>query len=92
MFKESLKNKDEEYVKSLKRFGDDIDSLIQNMKKQYIEMRDLYKRELIEIEGEFMREWKTILDKNASEINALFEKQRQKEEEYIEKWADLEAE
>ncbi len=56
MFKESLKNKDEEYVKSLKRFGDDIDSLIQNMKKQYIEMRDLYKRELIEIEGEFMRE------------------------------------
>jgi len=92
LFKESLKNKDEEYVKSLKRFGDDIDSLIQNMRKQYVEMRDLYKRELIEVESDFMREWKGILDKNANEINALFEKQRIKEEEYIEKWADLEAE
>lgn len=55
-------------------------------------MRDLYKRELIEVEGEFMRERKSILDKNANEINALFEKQRVKEEEYIEKRADLEAE
>ena len=78
-------------MKSLKRFGDDIDSLISNMWKQYVEMRDLYKRELIEVESEFMREWKGILDKNASEINALFEKQRIKEEEYIERRADLEA-
>jgi len=44
------------------------------MRKQYVEMRDLYKRELIEVEGEFMRERKSILDKNANEINALFEK------------------
>lgn len=44
------------------------------MRKQYVEMRDLYKRELIEVESDFMREWKGILDKNANEINALFEK------------------
>jgi len=79
-------------VKSLKWFGDDIDLLIQNMRKQYVDMWDLYKRELIEIESDFMWEWKGILEKNANEINALFEKQWQKEEEYIEKWADLEAE
>ena len=61
-------------MKSLKRFGDDIDSLIQNMRKQYVEMRDLYKWESIEVESDFMRERKGILDKNANEINALFEK------------------
>ena len=62
-------------MKSLKWFGDDIDLLIQNMRKQYVDMWDLYKRELIEIESDFMWEWKGILEKNANEINALFEKQ-----------------
>jgi len=55
-------------VKALKRFGDDIDGLIQNMRKQYMEMRDLYKWELMEVESEFMKERKAILEKNASEI------------------------
>lgn len=63
-----MKNKDEDYVKALKRFGDDIDGLIQNMRKQYMEMRDLYKWELMEVESEFMKERKAILEKNASEI------------------------
>ncbi len=91
-FKEALKQKDEEYVKSLKWFTDDIDSLIANMRKQYNDMWDLYKRELMEVESEFMWERGAILDKNAQEIDALFEKQRTKESEYIEKRADLEAE
>ena len=38
-----------------------------------------------------MKEWIEILDKNWKEIDALFEKHRTKEDDYIEKWAELES-
>ncbi len=39
---EELKQKDEEYVKSLKRQNDDVDELIQAMRKQFNDMREDY--------------------------------------------------
>jgi dynein regulatory complex protein 1 len=41
-FMEELKQKDEEYVRSLKKQNDDIDEIIQAMRKQFIDMRDDY--------------------------------------------------
>lgn len=42
MFMDQLKNKDEEYVKSLKKQNDDIDDLIRTMKDQFKHMRGDY--------------------------------------------------
>ena len=90
-FQEQLKLKDEEYVKSLQRQGDAIDSMIDLMRDQYKQLRIEYANELNEIEAEFKRERQEILERNKAEIDALFGKHRQHEEDYIEKRANLEA-
>ena len=61
------------------------------MRTQYESMWLLYSTELTECEASFMKEWIEILDKNWKEIDALFEKHRTKEDDYIEKWAELES-
>jgi dynein regulatory complex protein 1 len=56
MFLEQLKIKDEEYVKSLKRQNDDVDELIQAMRKQFKDMREDYIDQLNNIEKAFYDE------------------------------------
>lgn len=49
-FKQELKNKDDTYVKALKKYAEDIDLLIERMKDQTYNMRKFYIEELINIE------------------------------------------
>eukprot|EP00826_Nyctotherus_ovalis_P040402 TRINITY_DN3985_c0_g1_i9.p1 TRINITY_DN3985_c0_g1~~TRINITY_DN3985_c0_g1_i9.p1 ORF type:complete len:671 (-),score=303.89 TRINITY_DN3985_c0_g1_i9:122-2134(-) len=68
---EELVQKDEEYKDSLKRMGDDTDCMIFEMRSQFKEMRDLYAKELREIEAAFNKEREEILKQNKTEIADL---------------------
>ena len=82
---EQLKVKDEEYVKALKKQNDDIDELIKNMRKQFLDMRNDYHEQLDQIEKAFLRERNDIIAKNEEEIRQLFDQHRNLEEEYMTK-------
>ena len=49
-FKHELKNKDDSYVKALKKYAEEIDLLIERMKDQTFNMRRFYLEELENIE------------------------------------------
>ena len=68
---DELVDKDEEYKETLKHMGEDIDTLISEMRNQFKEMRDLYAKELMEIEAAFHKERNDILDRNKKEIEDL---------------------
>ena len=53
--KNELKKKDDEFVKTLKRQAEDIDTLLQYMSRQFVEMQGAYKEELLEIENAFLQ-------------------------------------
>ena len=65
--------KDNEYTKVIKKQNDDIDELIKNMMKQFIDMRSDYKDQLTQIEKQFLREREEILKRNGDEIKNLFD-------------------
>jgi len=85
-FKSELKNKDEEYIKMLKQQSSDITTLIAKMRTQYHTLRRHYEQQLEEIEEAFEHERTEQLSKNKADIEALFEKRRQMEEnEFLER-------
>jgi acid phosphatase class B len=65
---DQLAEKDNEYMKALKKQNDDIDDLIKSMAKQYIDMRNDYGDQLNVIENNFNTERQKILNRNAEEI------------------------
>eukprot|EP00441_Pelagodinium_beii_P046673 CAMPEP_0197620944 /NCGR_PEP_ID=MMETSP1338-20131121/1630_1 /TAXON_ID=43686 ORGANISM="Pelagodinium beii, Strain RCC1491" /NCGR_SAMPLE_ID=MMETSP1338 /ASSEMBLY_ACC=CAM_ASM_000754 /LENGTH=667 /DNA_ID=CAMNT_0043190255 /DNA_START=80 /DNA_END=2083 /DNA_ORIENTATION=+ len=79
-FKSELKNKDEEYIKMLKQQSGDVTTLISKMREQYHTLRRHYDQQLEEIEDAFEHERTEQLSKNKADIEALFEKRRQMEE------------
>ncbi len=83
-FQTELKNKDEEYVKALKRHEEDIELLLARMKGQYETMRSEYCSELDRIEDAFLQERQEVLLENKSELDGIFEKRRKMEMAYME--------
>ena len=63
--------------------SDDIDSLIVNMKSQFMEMRDHYDQQLQNIEAEFDRERAEIIENNKKEIDELFDEHKRIEVMYL---------
>lgn len=49
--KNELKKKDDEFVKTLKGQAEDVDTLLQYMSRQFVEMQNAFKEEMDEIEG-----------------------------------------
>ena len=82
--KTELKSKDDEYVKALKRYAEDVDLLITNMGTQFRKMQLAYHEELDEIENAFLQERREMVDSNQSEMTHLFEKRNQMEQHYME--------
>ena len=76
----TLKIKDEEYVKKLKKITEDIDIMIKKMSKQFTELRNDYARELRAIEESYLEERKDIMNKNKKEIDELLENHKKLEE------------
>ena len=90
-FQDTLKTKDEEYVKSLELQGQNIDKLIALMRIQFKSMRDEYTTQLNEIEAAFKKEREEILAKNNTEIDMLFKKHQETEEYFLEERTKNEA-
>ena len=59
-FKAELKQKDDLFVKTLKRYADDIDLLIERMKDQLFNMRKFYLEELSNVEVRTVKTLKII--------------------------------
>eukprot|EP00802_Teleaulax_amphioxeia_P007750 Tamp_07758.p1 GENE.Tamp_07758~~Tamp_07758.p1 ORF type:complete len:602 (-),score=252.65 Tamp_07758:636-2417(-) len=78
-FQLALRSKDEEYVKSLKRWAEDIDGLLQAMTEQFREQQKQYELETQEIEAVFMQERKELIEANKKEMEMLMEKRRNME-------------
>lgn len=84
--KNELKKKDDEFVKTLKRQAEDIDSLLQYMSRQFVEMQNAYKEELDEIENAFLQDRKDLLDNNHREMKELFDKRSKMEQDFMERY------
>jgi len=83
-FKQELKAKDDEYVKSLKRQNDDVELLLERMTRQFTNLRRTFDDELEEIETACMQERAEVMQANQSELTALMQKRNEKEEQYME--------
>lgn len=80
---EQLKNKDEEYIKAIRKQNDDIDELIEAMRKQFLDMRQDYHDQLDYIEAAFIRERSEIIQRNGEEIDTLLNQHKNIEQEYM---------
>ena len=65
--------------------SEDIDALIAQMKDQFIAMRESYTTELNNIESEFDRERRDVLERNKIEVEHLFKEHRDVEQEFLNK-------
>eukprot|EP00960_Hanusia_phi_P007854 224829-Hanusia_phi.AAC.1 len=83
-FQGILKSKDEEYVKSLKRWSEDIDHLLASMTEQFQLQQQQYEQETEEIEAVFRQERKELIESNKKEMEALMEKRRNMEQAHME--------
>ncbi|XP_075057217.1 dynein regulatory complex protein 1 isoform X2 [Mixophyes fleayi] len=61
---QELKRKDDQYVKDLKKQGEDIDLLIERMEEQVKNLIKTYREELLQIEKSFGLERRELLDQN----------------------------
>ena len=77
--KSQLRDKEEEYVKSLKDQTDDIDTLIVEMHSRTKKMVKAYREELLSIEGAYSQERRELLDSCSSEIEALMKSRGERE-------------
>jgi dynein regulatory complex protein 1 len=79
-----LRSKDEEYVKSLKRWAEDIDGLLAAMTEQFRRQQQQYEVETEEIEAMFRQERKELINANRTEMEMLMERRRNMEQTHME--------
>ena len=72
------------YVKTLKKYGEDVDLLIERMKDQTFNMKKFCLAELNNIENAFMTERKEVLDSQRKEWDDKLEERRFKEIAFLE--------
>ena len=89
-FEEALHGKDKHYVKAMQDMNNHIDDLIAQMKKQFLHMREFYANQLKEIEDEFERERDALLKQNDIEIQALFKKHQETEDDFLKQKQQIE--
>lgn len=83
-FQRQLRAKDEEYVKTLRQQSEDIETLLQKIRREYREMQAEYDKELDAIEDAFLEERERIIAAHTGDLDALFEIRRTKEIAYKE--------
>ncbi|KAG2497477.1 hypothetical protein HYH03_004630 [Edaphochlamys debaryana] len=84
--KGELKKKDDEFVKTLKRQAEDVDTLLQFMSRQFVEMQNAFKEELDEIENAFLQERSDLLESNRREMQELFDKRSKLEQDFMDRY------
>jgi dynein regulatory complex protein 1 len=82
--KNELKAKDDEYVKTLKRQAEDIETILGAMGSQFRDLQSALLEELDEIEQSFLQERRELLDGQKGEISNLFERRSTMEAQFME--------
>jgi dynein regulatry complex protein 1 len=83
-FQTQLRAKDEEYVRILRHQGEEIASLLGRIRSEFKELRQEYEVEMETIENAYMDEREALVGTLTAEIDSLFEKRKNKENEYKE--------
>lgn len=83
-FQNVLKFKDEEYVKSLKRWAEEIDTLLSAMTDRFRDQQKQYEQETKQIEAIFRQERAELIDSNRAEMETLMDKRRNMEQTHME--------
>lgn len=89
-FTDELKEEDGFYVKSIRQMEEDIDKLIDLMRRQYESMRLNYSDQLDQIEETFLAERAELLKANKEEIDSLFERHKELEANFTSQRQQLE--
>jgi len=83
-FRLELKQRDEEYVKALKKQAEDVDDLLEQMGRQLASLRQMHEEEVDEVETSFMQERHERMQAHEAEVQALMSRRREREESYLE--------
>lgn len=84
-FQAELKNKDKEYIKTLKMMAQDTNKLVDEMRHQAEVMQHAFAEQAEKTEQAFLKERNEMVAKSKAEMDALFEQRRQMEEtEFLE--------
>jgi dynein regulatory complex protein 1 len=84
-FQTQLRAKDEEYVRTLRQQADDVDELINRIRREFKELQYEYDKELDAIEEAYFEERDRIITEHTAEIDGMFETRRNKEVTYKER-------
>ena len=68
-FQNQLRSKDEEYVRTLRQQGEDVETLMQKIRKEYRELYTEYNNEFHNIEDAFLEERDHLIQEHTSEID-----------------------
>ncbi|KAK2156744.1 hypothetical protein LSH36_206g03032 [Paralvinella palmiformis] len=82
-FQMELKQKDDHYVKDLKKQADDIDLLIERMDEQVKQLTKAKREELDEIEKAFVAERRDMLELHSKKWDSAMQQRRDRELEYM---------
>ena len=83
-FQKQLRSKDEEYVRTLRQQGEDVETLLQKIRKEYRELYSEYNNEFHSIEDAFVEERDRLIQEHTSDIDSLFEQRKNRETAYKE--------
>ncbi|KAK7467804.1 hypothetical protein BaRGS_00036948 [Batillaria attramentaria] len=82
-FQQELKNKDDQYVKDLKKMAEDVDLMIERMDEQIANVTKAHREELEVIERAFVAERNELLELHKKRWEEKMSLRREKEEEYM---------
>jgi dynein regulatory complex protein 1 len=83
-FQMQLRGKDEEYVRTVRKQGEDIDQLLARIRQEFRELQTEYETEFEAIDDAYTEERERLITDFTSEIDGIFEHRRDKEVYYKE--------
>ena len=83
-FQQELKEKDDQYVKHLKKQAEDVDLMLERVEEQAKTLMKAYHEELTQIETSFASERRELVDSQRSEWEAKMKDRGTKEKEFLE--------
>jgi len=82
-FNLQLKAKDEEYVRALKQQSEDVEEVLERMRAEFKDLQEEYEVELESVEDAFLSDRTKLLERNKEEIDALFDKRKTAELDFM---------
>lgn len=83
-FQTQLRGKDEEYVRTVRKQGEDIDQLLARIRQEFKELQSEYEKEFDGIDEAYLEERERIITDYTAEIDLIFDHRRTKDVYYKE--------